>query len=188
MGLCGAWGGVERRVVRWRGAPPNTLTYRRARGHRSLLHVRHLDGEMAGHRGNDEALQGCGATGGSRMLQSVRGGRLTHGGQLGSLALHVEGRRSSFSLGPLAVSQRFCRSPSSGGRACSRSPPRLLRRADGAPSPLLVHRGHHLVEQVDKCLTKQRGPAMSTSLPLSPPLTGGWKSEQVGRCGSPRAP
>jgi len=93
---------------------------------------------------------------------------------LGPSALHVEGRSSSFSLGPLADSQRSCRSPSFGGRACSRPLPRLLRRADGARSLLVVHRGRHLVEQVDKCVTKQRGTTISTSLPLSPPLTGGW--------------
>eukprot|EP00963_Diacronema_lutheri_P002973 scaffold240_cov369-Pavlova_lutheri.AAC.30 len=56
-----------------------------------------------------------------QLLQSARGGRSTHGGQLGPSALHVEGRSSSFSLGPLADSQRSCRSPSFGRRACSRT-------------------------------------------------------------------
>jgi len=101
------------------------------------------------------------------MLQSVRGGRSTHGGQLGPSALHVEGRRHAFSLGPLADSQRSCRSPSFGGRACSRPLPRLFRRADGARSLLVVHRGRHLVEHVAKCLTKQRVTATSTSLSLT---------------------
>lgn len=35
-------------------------------------------------------------------------------------------------------------------------------------------------------VTNLRGTTMSTS--LSPPLVGGWKSEQEGHCGNPRAP
>lgn len=42
---------MERHLVRWRGAPPITLTFRRAGGHLLLPHVGHVDGGMADHQG-----------------------------------------------------------------------------------------------------------------------------------------
>eukprot|EP00963_Diacronema_lutheri_P010024 scaffold946_cov359-Pavlova_lutheri.AAC.6 len=79
------------------------------------------------------------------------------GHTVGNWDLQLSSRRedvSSFSLGPLVNNECFCRSPSFGGRACSRCHLRLLRRAEGARSLLVVHRGRHLIEHVDKCLTK----------------------------------
>eukprot|EP00963_Diacronema_lutheri_P002636 scaffold187_cov329-Pavlova_lutheri.AAC.6 len=58
--------------------------------------------KATGSRGTGE--EDCVA---GHLLQSVCGGRWTHGGHLGPSTLHVEGRHSSFSLGPLADSQRF---------------------------------------------------------------------------------
>eukprot|EP00963_Diacronema_lutheri_P007303 scaffold644_cov357-Pavlova_lutheri.AAC.2 len=53
---------VERYVVRWYGASPDTFTYKRARGHHSLPLVGHFHGGMAGRRKNCAPVHACGAT------------------------------------------------------------------------------------------------------------------------------